>query len=318
MTSVLMHPAPIVGTFHAAGRNASYQILDRCAALAHRAPRTQGGGVQGRPGARRDGSSAPGLRHPVQRRRDRRASPATPPTPTASPTIFFCGRHEERKGLAVLLEAFRSLPADDPAVDRQRRSRRPAAARRVRRRQAHHVARADQRRREVRPPARGDGVLRAVAARRVVRRRADRGDGGRHAGRRQRHRRLPQRGHRRRRRPAHRAGRRRRRSAAAIGAVLDDRLLTESLRAAGHRRAEDFSMTTLAAEYIAHLPPAARRRRAAARPSEPLARRGAHPRSLRRPPAGSRPIRLRQQAPLVHSEHMTHRPHRHRRRWWCC
>jgi len=35
----------------------------------------------------------------------------------------------------------------------------------------------------------------------------------------------------------------------AIRAVLDDRLLTQSLRDAGHRRAEAFSMTTLAAEY---------------------------------------------------------------------
>jgi phosphatidylinositol alpha-mannosyltransferase len=36
----------------------------------------------------------------------------TIPTPTAQPTIFFLGRHEQRKGLAVLLEAFESLPGD--------------------------------------------------------------------------------------------------------------------------------------------------------------------------------------------------------------
>ena len=37
---------------------------------------------------------------------------STAPTPTEHPTIFFCGRHEERKGLAVLLDAFAALPAD--------------------------------------------------------------------------------------------------------------------------------------------------------------------------------------------------------------
>ena len=34
------------------------------------------------------------------------------PWPSDAPTIFFVGRHEPRKGLAVLLEALQSLPAD--------------------------------------------------------------------------------------------------------------------------------------------------------------------------------------------------------------
>jgi phosphatidylinositol alpha-mannosyltransferase len=34
------------------------------------------------------------------------------PTPTAGPTIFFCGRHEPRKGLSVLLEAMSQLPTE--------------------------------------------------------------------------------------------------------------------------------------------------------------------------------------------------------------
>jgi phosphatidylinositol alpha-mannosyltransferase len=34
------------------------------------------------------------------------------PTPTDAPTIFFIGRHEPRKGLAVLLDAMALLPAD--------------------------------------------------------------------------------------------------------------------------------------------------------------------------------------------------------------
>ncbi|MBK6439576.1 MAG: glycosyltransferase [Candidatus Microthrix sp.] len=34
------------------------------------------------------------------------------PTPSDGPSIFFIGRHETRKGLAVLLEAMKQLPAD--------------------------------------------------------------------------------------------------------------------------------------------------------------------------------------------------------------
>ena len=45
------------------------------------------------------------------------------PWPTEGPTVFFIGRHEPRKGLAVLLEAMTELPAARPAVDRRRRPR---------------------------------------------------------------------------------------------------------------------------------------------------------------------------------------------------
>ncbi|MGI9601657.1 MAG: glycosyltransferase family 4 protein, partial [Acidimicrobiales bacterium] len=34
------------------------------------------------------------------------------PHPTTAPTVFFVGRHEPRKGLAVLLDAIRTLPPD--------------------------------------------------------------------------------------------------------------------------------------------------------------------------------------------------------------
>ena len=128
-----MHPAPIVGTFHAAGAVVELPGLRPVAALARRAHRPQGRRVQGRPRAR-PALPRRGVRHPVQRRRDRPTIASTPPTPTSGPTIFFCGRHEERKGLAVLLEAFAHAARRRPAVDRQRRARRPAAARRARRR----------------------------------------------------------------------------------------------------------------------------------------------------------------------------------------
>ena len=84
-------------------------MLRPVAALGRRAHRPQGRRVQGRP---RAGPALPRrrVRHPLQRRRDRRDRARPPPTPTTRPTIFFCGRHEERKGLAVLLEAFGALP----------------------------------------------------------------------------------------------------------------------------------------------------------------------------------------------------------------
>ena len=52
---------------------------------------------------------------------------------TIGPTIFFCGRHEERKGLDVLLERVRRARRRRAPVDRRRRPRHRRAPRRVRR-----------------------------------------------------------------------------------------------------------------------------------------------------------------------------------------
>ena len=43
---------------------------------------------------------------------DTRSHRSVPPWPTEAPTVFFIGRHEDRKGLEVLLEASRHLPED--------------------------------------------------------------------------------------------------------------------------------------------------------------------------------------------------------------
>ena len=124
---------------------------------------------------------------------------------------------------------------------------------------ADRVAGAPHRRRQDRPAEGRHGVLRAVAARRVVRRRADRGDGRRH-------------GHRGQRRStatatwppttstavlvepgdADAAGRR-----AEAGACTTTICATAS-PAPGSRRADDFSMRTLAEHYAASLPRASR------------------------------------------------------------
>lgn len=110
MTTLLMHPAPMVGTFHAAGHSTSYQVfepvlvrwterLDRRVAVskdAHELVHTHLGGDYDI------------LFNGVEIE----AIGEARPTPTRAPTILFIGRHEERKGLAVLLRAMRSLPDD--------------------------------------------------------------------------------------------------------------------------------------------------------------------------------------------------------------
>ena len=106
MTALVVKAVPMVGTFHAAGDSASYKyaapalrwLLSR---LGHR--------VAVSPDA---ASLAQGylggdyelLHNGIEL--DRYGT--GPATPTDGPTVFFCGRHEPRKGLAVLLEALAS------------------------------------------------------------------------------------------------------------------------------------------------------------------------------------------------------------------
>ena len=280
-------------------RSPSYRILTGALRWHAGRHRPQGGGVQGRPGARR-ALPRRGSTTSCSTASRSTASPATPPTPTASPTIFFCGRHEERKGLAVLLEAFRSLPAttrlwiasDGPDGPRLRAEHgedkritwlgRISDAEKFARLRGATVFCAPSLHGEsfgvvlIEAMAAGTPVVasgidgyRNVATDGVDALLAEPGDVDA--------------------------------LATAIGAVLDDRLLTESLRAAGHRRAEavlddDAGRRVHRASTVSCSTSTSR-----PRPSEPLARHGAHPRSLRRPPAGGRPIRLTAQVPLVHS-----------------
>ncbi len=111
MTTLLVHPAPVLATFHAAGESASYRWF---------------GGLLRR--------MTPNIHHAVVVSKDAEALLRTvaptiepevlfngveleryrigPTAATTAPTIFFCGRHEERKGLDVLLAAMAALPAD--------------------------------------------------------------------------------------------------------------------------------------------------------------------------------------------------------------
>ena len=110
MTALALKIAPMVGTFHAAGRSAAYKWLRPVTVslgrqLAHRCAVSDG--------ARQMASSALGgeyevLFNGVELQPFREVEP----WPTEAPTVFFLGRHEPRKGLAVLIGAMAELPAD--------------------------------------------------------------------------------------------------------------------------------------------------------------------------------------------------------------
>jgi phosphatidyl-myo-inositol alpha-mannosyltransferase len=110
LISTVMHPAPIVGTFHAAGRSSSYrylgkgtryysQRLDARVAVSPDAAALARTGIDGEFLTWFNGIEV------------ERFAFATP-YPTTRRAIFFLGRHEERKGLAVLLDAFRRIDDD--------------------------------------------------------------------------------------------------------------------------------------------------------------------------------------------------------------
>jgi len=110
MTSLVMHPAPIVATFHAAGDSASYRLLSgplrnmienvtvRCV-VSKDAESLVRGYLGGKYEVLYNGVEIDRYRNAKSFKSD-------------VPAIFFCGRHEPRKGLEVLLKALALLPAD--------------------------------------------------------------------------------------------------------------------------------------------------------------------------------------------------------------
>jgi phosphatidylinositol alpha-mannosyltransferase len=110
MTAAIMHSAPTIGTFHAAGRSSSYKVfrtvidwilehLDIRVAVSKHAVELVHSYFGGDYEVLFNGVETDQIR-------------ATAPRANEHPTIFFCGRHEERKGLAVLLEAMQQLGPD--------------------------------------------------------------------------------------------------------------------------------------------------------------------------------------------------------------
>ncbi len=110
VTAALLKPAPLIGTFHAAGSQPIYQKLAPLAAWF-------GNRLDVRIAVSDDAlelirdlvkGDIRVLFNGIEAARFREAEP----WPIEAPTVFFLGRHEERKGLGVLLASMDYLPAD--------------------------------------------------------------------------------------------------------------------------------------------------------------------------------------------------------------
>jgi phosphatidylinositol alpha-mannosyltransferase len=110
MTALVLRPVPLVGTFHAAGTSASYR-------WGRPAVRWLAGRLDVRCAVSDDAEALAkhylgGTYIPIFNGIEIEPFAKAEPMPTDRPTILFLGRHEERKGLSVLLEALPSLPRD--------------------------------------------------------------------------------------------------------------------------------------------------------------------------------------------------------------
>ncbi len=97
---LLSRPAPLVGTYRLLGplaRWAHGRLAIACAVSESARTTTPGGGA--------------GIDRVLFNGVDTEAFETADPWPTQRPTIVFVGRHEERKGLGVLLEAFTGMQA---------------------------------------------------------------------------------------------------------------------------------------------------------------------------------------------------------------
>lgn len=110
LTSLLFTDRPVVATFHRAGASAAYSMLKPAVRWATRRIALRCAVSED---ARATAQHALGgayelVFNGIEVERYAKAVP----WPTEGPTIFFIGRHEQRKGLAVLLEAMASMPGD--------------------------------------------------------------------------------------------------------------------------------------------------------------------------------------------------------------
>lgn len=112
VTALMLRSAPIVGTFHAAGEQALYKSLSSLA-------RWFGSRIDAKVAVSAEAQALAGQAMPdpwtilfngVEIEPFATAEPW--PRPEGVPTVLFVGRHEERKGLGVLLDAVRLLDLD--------------------------------------------------------------------------------------------------------------------------------------------------------------------------------------------------------------
>lgn len=110
VTALLVKPAPLVGTFHAAGASTPYRWLkhilkpiathlDEKCAVSQTAANHASQVVEGDFKILFNGIDIEGYQQVAPEAND-------------SPTIFFLGRHEPRKGLKTLIQAMAELPSD--------------------------------------------------------------------------------------------------------------------------------------------------------------------------------------------------------------
>lgn len=124
MTACFLKPTPLVGTFHAAGNSASYELMTPALRwLAGRLDLRAAVSAEAEALAIEHlGGTYEHLFNGIEVGRFANVEP----WPTSGPTILFLGRHEPRKGLDVLLDALPALPAgvtvwigsDGPDTDR--------------------------------------------------------------------------------------------------------------------------------------------------------------------------------------------------------
>lgn len=110
VTALLLKLAPTVGTFHAAGDSTSYRVLNKTArwAAEHLNVRIAVSESAKELAHRYLDGEYTVLFNGIEVTRYVRPSVVR----EKSPTIFFCGRYEPRKGLEVLLQAMDHMPAD--------------------------------------------------------------------------------------------------------------------------------------------------------------------------------------------------------------
>jgi len=110
MTALTLDSTPMIGTFHAAGDSTSYRMLNPVVRwLADHLDQRVVVSKDALDLAQRYlGGEYDVLFNGVELDRFRGVEPWS----RTGPTVFFCGRHEERKGLGVLLAALDHLPPD--------------------------------------------------------------------------------------------------------------------------------------------------------------------------------------------------------------
>ncbi len=125
-TTVILDVAPMVATFHAAGESASYKYLQ--GPIRHFAPNIDVMCAVSKDAPELVNRYVPGEYELLFNGVDLDRYRTTPRSSPDGPTIFFCGRHEPRKGLDVLLEAMAVcrptsrcwVASDGPDTDRLR------------------------------------------------------------------------------------------------------------------------------------------------------------------------------------------------------